>query len=120
MTGIPEPARPTPHKRRSAFAAAGPSQVATPSAVAPVAQPAPPVADARGRKRKAATTDILLSLPVEMKDRMVATLEHTRPRTGITSQQQFIRTAIEQLCGRLEAEFNESQPFPQPAQEINI
>lgn len=114
MTDIPEPARPAPHKRRSAFAGATPQAMAS-------AQPTPVAApDARGRKRKAATTDILLSLPVEMKDRMVATLEHTRPRTGITSQQQFIRTAIEQLCGRLEAEFNEAQPFPAPAQGITI
>lgn len=119
MTGIPEPARPAPHKRRSAFAGAAQPQETAPAPVSPPT-PVADVVDARGRKRKAATTDILLSLPVEMKDRMVATLEHTRPRTGITSQQQFIRTAIEQLCSRLETELNESKPFPRPAQGINI
>lgn len=119
MTGIPEPTRPAPHKRRSAFAPVPPPPDVLPTA-AERSVPAKNVTDTRGRKRKAATTDILLSLSVETKDRMVATLEHTRPRTGITSQQQFIRTAIEQLCSRLEAEYNESQPFAQPARDINI
>ncbi|MBQ7804426.1 MAG: hypothetical protein IJ372_07285 [Rhodococcus sp.] len=72
------------------------------------------------KKRKAATTDILLSLTEDLKDRMVATLEYTRPHTGITSQQQFIRTAIGQLCTRLETEFNDGQAFPPPAQGINL
>ena len=83
---------------------------------APIAQQAPPTA----KKRKVATTDILLSVSEELKERMVATLEHTRPRTGITSQQQFIRTAIDQLCKRLEAEFNNGEAFPPPAQNVNL
>jgi len=83
---------------------------------APVAQPAAPAP----KKRKVATTDILLSVSEELKERMVATLEHTRPRTGITSQQQFIRIAIEQLCKRLESDFNNGEAFPPPAQGVNL
>ena len=72
------------------------------------------------KKRKAQTTDILLSLEEELKDRMVAALEHTRPRTGIKSQQVFIRTAIDQLCTKLETQYNNGEPFPAPADEIAI
>ncbi|MBW4818407.1 hypothetical protein KTN60_30490 [Rhodococcus qingshengii] len=43
---------------------------------------------------------------------MVAALEHTRPRTGIKSQQVFIRTAIDQLCTKLETTYNNGEPFP--------
>ncbi|WP_194150320.1 hypothetical protein [Prescottella subtropica] len=91
---------------------------ATPESVAqqqPVADPAP-----REKKRKAATTDILLSLDVDLKERMVAALAHTRPRTGITSQQMFIRVAIEQLCARLETDYNGGQEFPPPADGITL
>lgn len=72
------------------------------------------------KRRKAATTDILLSLSEDLKKRMVATLEHTRPRTGITSQQQFIRTAIDLLCERLEGEFNNGEAFPPPVESVNL
>ncbi|WKX02023.1 hypothetical protein Q3O43_29555 (plasmid) [Rhodococcus aetherivorans] len=141
MSGIPEPTRPTPRRARNTFAqareslaaddaiSATPAPVAqqagaTPAPVAqqagatpaPVAQPAAPAP----KKRKVATTDILLSVSEELKERMVATLEHTRPRTGITSQQQFIRIAIEQLCKRLESDFNNGEAFPPPAQGVNL
>jgi len=97
-----------------------------PAAPEPVAHVTPavpkPVAHTESgpKKRKAATTDILLSISEDLKERMVATLEHTRPRTGITSQQQFIRTAIDQLCKRLETEYNNGEAFPPPAQGINL
>ncbi|MEV8195098.1 MULTISPECIES: hypothetical protein [Rhodococcus] len=141
MSGIPEPTRPTPRRARNTFAqareslaaddaisatpapvaqqaAATPAPVAQQAAATPasVAQPAAPAP----KKRKVATTDILLSVSEELKERMVATLEHTRPRTGITSQQQFIRIAIEQLCKRLESDFNNGEAFPPPAQGVNL
>ncbi|USI93064.1 hypothetical protein [Rhodococcus pyridinivorans] len=141
MSGIPEPTRPTPRRARNTFAQARESLAAddaisaTPAPVAqqagatpaPVAQqagatPAPVAQQAAPapKKRKVATTDILLSVSEELKERMVATLEHTRPRTGITSQQQFIRIAIEQLCKRLESDFNNGEAFPSPAQGVNL
>ncbi|MCD5422529.1 hypothetical protein LRS71_23740 [Rhodococcus pyridinivorans] len=141
MSGIPEPTRPTPRRARNTFAQARESLAAddaisaTPAPVAqqagatpaPVAQqagatPAPVAQQAAPapKKRKVATTDILLSVSEELKERMVATLEHTRPRTGITSQQQFIRIAIEQLCKRLESDFNNGEAFPPPAQGVNL
>lgn len=124
MSGIPEPARPAPRRSRNTFEQAAQSLkegTATPAvqpdatqkAVAQQTVPTP-------KKRKAATTDILLSLTEDLKDRMVATLEYTRPRTGITSQQQFIRTAIDQLCTRLETDFNDGEAFPPPAQGTNL
>lgn len=134
MSGIPEPARQAPRRPRNTFEQAAQSMKADDAK--PAAQPQQPVATPKPvaqqsstvaqqpatpqRKRKAATTDILLSLSEDLKDRMVATLEHTRPRTGITSQQQFIRTAIDQLCARLEADFNNGEAFPPPAQTINL
>lgn len=82
----------------------------------PSTQPDPP----RRPKRKVATTDILLSVDVELKERMVAALLHTQARTGITSQQQFIRVAIEQLCSRIEEHYNAGDPFPAPAEGIHV
>lgn len=60
-----------------------------------------------GRK----SADILLSLPVELKERMVNTITWTRPYTGIGQQQKFIRKAITDLCERLEEEFNSGKAF---------
>lgn len=130
MSGIPEPTRPTPRRARNTFAQAKESLAADDAisaTTAPVAQqagatPAPVAQQAAPapKKRKVATTDILLSVSEELKERMVATLEHTRPRTGITSQQQFIRIAIEQLCKRLESDFNNGEAFPPPAQGVNL
>ncbi|TCN53473.1 hypothetical protein EV641_106117 [Rhodococcus sp. SMB37] len=141
MSGIPEPVRPAPRRSRNTFAQAAESMKAedttsaTPAPVAqqPAATPAPvaqqsaatptPVAQQTSptpKKRKVATTDILLSVSEDLKERMVATLEYTRPRTGITSQQQFIRIAIDQLCKRLEAEYNNGEAFPPPAKSIEL
>ncbi|MFD6677293.1 hypothetical protein ACFWDA_23390 [Rhodococcus zopfii] len=137
MSGIPEPARPAPRRSRNTFEQAAqsmrtgdatPATPATPATQPAAVEPAPvaprpaPVAQQPEpqKKRKAATTDILLSLSEDLKKRMVATLEHTRPRTGITSQQQFIRTAIDQLCKRLESEFNNGEAFPPPVENVNL
>ena len=113
VAATPAPAAPVAQEAPATPPPVAHEVAATP---APIAQQAPPTA----KKRKVATTDILLSVSEELKERMVATLEHTRPRTGITSQQQFIRTAIDQLCKRLEAEFNNGEAFPPPAQNVNL
>lgn len=57
------------------------------------------------------SADVLLSLPVELKERMVNTITWTQPYTGIGHQQKFIRKAIADLCERLEDEFNAGEPF---------
>lgn len=130
MSGIPEPARPAPRRSRNTFEQAAqsmrtgdatPATPATPATQPAAVEPAPVAQQPEPqKKRKAATTDILLSLSEDLKKRMVATLEHTRPRTGITSQQQFIRTAIDQLCKRLESEFNNGEAFPPPVENVNL
>ncbi|WP_240482943.1 hypothetical protein [Rhodococcus opacus] len=144
MSAIPQPSRPAPRSRNT-FAQAAAKTTATPETVEPEAAATPsaapataarsatspatprqrkaasaPVKPTSEKKRKAQTTDILLSLEEELKDRMVAALEHTRPRTGIKSQQVFIRTAIDQLCTKLETQYNNGEPFPAPADEIAI
>lgn len=55
--------------------------------------------------------DVLLTLPLELKERMVNTITGTRPYTGIAHQQKFIRRAISELCDRLEEEFNAGEAF---------
>ena len=55
--------------------------------------------------------DILLSLPEDLKERMVNTITWTLPHTGIGQQQKFIRRAISDLCDRLERQFNNGEPF---------
>jgi hypothetical protein len=144
MSAIPKPAPPAPRSARNTFKQAAAQTTAMPEPVAPELAATSPVSPATTtppatstatpqqrksptpaklpaeKKRKAQTTDILLSLEEELKGRMVAALEHTRPRTGIKSQQQFIRTAIDQLCTKLETQYNCGEPFPAPADEIAI
>jgi hypothetical protein len=55
---------------------------------------------------------ILLTVDDELKRRMVATLAWTAGRTGISTQQEFIRAAIAAACQRLEDAHNNGQPFP--------
>jgi hypothetical protein len=57
------------------------------------------------------SADILLSLSIELKDRMVNAIAWTQPYTGIGHQQRFIRKAIADLCDRLEDEFNAGEAF---------
>ena len=71
------------------------------------------VADAPN-KRMVGSKDILLSLPEDLKVRMVNTITWSHPYTGIGQQQKFIREAISDLCDRLETEFNQGKPFPEP------
>ncbi|QTJ71365.1 hypothetical protein HYG77_38645 (plasmid) [Rhodococcus sp. ZPP] len=116
---MPEPVAPEP-AATSPVAPATTAPSATPTATPQQRKASAPARQPAEKKRKAQTTDILLSLEEELKDRMVAALEHTRPRTGIKSQQVFIRTAIDQLCARLENQYNNGEPFPAPADEIAI
>lgn len=131
-TEAPEAVAPAPQVGRPAQVAARPTQEP------PVAPPAesPSGSTTRGRTRRApqkpsaqapagagttaakrlgASKDILLSLPEDAKERMVNTITWTLPHTGIGQQQKFIRKAINELCDRLERDFNNGQPFPAPA-----
>lgn len=60
-----------------------------------------------GRK----SVDILLSVPEELKERMVNTIAWTQPHTGISTQQKFIRRAIADLCQQLEHDLNGGRAF---------
>ncbi len=62
-------------------------------------------------KHLVGSKDILLSLPEDLKERMVNTITWTQPHTGIGQQQKFIRKAILDLCERLEQDFNQGDPF---------
>ena len=66
-------------------------------------------------KRLGGSKDILLSLPEDLKERMVNTITWTQPHTGIGQQQKFIRKAIGDLCDRLERQYNNGNPFSPPA-----
>jgi hypothetical protein len=63
----------------------------------------------------AGSAKILLSLDDDVKARMVNALDWTRPHTGVKSQQQFIRKAIEALCDDLEKRYNGGEPFADTA-----
>lgn len=65
-------------------------------------------------KRLVGSRDILLSLPEDLKTRMVNTITWSHPYTGIGQQQKFIRKAITDLCERLENDYNQGKPFPEP------
>jgi hypothetical protein len=65
-------------------------------------------------KRLVGSKDILLSLPEDLKTRMVNTITWSHPYTGIGQQQKFIRKAITELCERLENDHNQGKPFPEP------
>ncbi len=92
------------------------TKTSKPRTVSPSAALRPPSETTPRRQVKGATTSILLQLPEDAKQRMVAALAWTSPRTGIKSQQSFMRTAISELCDRLEAEYNNGEPFPDPAE----
>ena len=57
------------------------------------------------------SVDILLSVPEDLKERMVNAITWTQPHTGFSHQQKFIRKAITDLCDRLENQFNEGKAF---------
>jgi len=141
--GIPKPDAPT--MRRSSMQQAGANEhglalVETPPAAAPVADTvsvtapvvhAPPSPKPRTASKSSAAAsesssnrlrnsrDVLLSLPEDLKDRMVNTIAWTSMHTGIDRQQKFMRIAIEELCTRIEGELNQGKPFAEAAKPVN-
>ena len=113
---IPNPDIP-PRTRRSAWSAAGASPTALPQPTPPEETPQDQTAKVANKKRPLRTVDILLSVPEELKQRMVNTILWTAPRTGVQHQQKFIRQGIEELCARYEAEYNAGANFSVPEDE---
>ncbi|WP_433603749.1 hypothetical protein ACQPXH_33155 (plasmid) [Nocardia sp. CA-135953] len=68
--------------------------------------------EARRPKRPADTTDILLSVPTELSERLESVLAYTYPHTGVKSKQAFIRAAIARACAEHEARFNDGDRWP--------
>jgi len=64
-------------------------------------------------KRLAGSSDILLSVPDELKRRMESVIAYTYPHTGIQHQQEFIRAAIAKSCAEYEARFNNGDQWPE-------
>lgn len=147
MSSIPEPNLPPARPRRSSFATATPVTSAPPKSSqkptsepktaepepkptaaptrqtprAPSRQSAPaspaPRPSAAAKRSPSFSRDILLSVSDEQKARLENTVAWTAPRTGVKSQQAFIRWGIEELCSRLEQEYNDGKPFdPIPGQ----
>lgn len=91
----------------------------TPRAPAERPAPASPVSRpySAAKRSPAFSRDILLSVADEQKARLENTVAWTAPRTGVKSQQAFIRWGIDELCSRLEQEYNDGKPFdPIPGQ----
>ncbi|AYF78137.1 hypothetical protein D7D52_34780 [Nocardia yunnanensis] len=63
-------------------------------------------------KRLAGSSDILLSLPTDLKDRMERVIAYTRPYTGVDSQQEFIRRAVAKACAEHEGQYHNGERFP--------
>ncbi|WP_180819519.1 hypothetical protein [Gordonia terrae] len=78
-----------------------------------------PPAATTAKRSPAFSRDILLSVSDEQKSRLENTVAWTAPRTGVKSQQAFIRWGIEELCSRLEQEYNSGEPFD-PIAEQNL
>lgn len=73
--------------------------------------PTPRPAATAAKRGAAFSRDILLSVSEEQKARLENTVAWTAPRTGVKSQQAFIRWGIDELCSRLEREYNAGKPF---------
>ena len=143
MSGIPKPESPV--MRRSSMAQAGAAEkglalVEAPPAEASVADTvgtdapvvhtppsprprtaakSPAAASESSSNRLRNSRDVLLSLPEDLKDRMVNTIAWTSMHTGIDRQQKFMRIAIEELCERIEGELNQGKPFAAAAKPIS-
>ena len=136
---IPKPEFPEPRKRRSsiaqAAAAVADGETATSGETPGAPQSRQPDTGSGGQsrggrastrtgggaprvessnKRLVGSRDILLSLPEDLKERMVNTMTWAQPHTGIGQQQKFIRKAILDLCERLERDLNQGNPYPAP------
>jgi hypothetical protein len=66
----------------------------------------------RRDRRPADSTDILLSIPTELAERLESVLAYTYPHTGIKTKQQFIRDAVRRACAEHEARFNDGDRWP--------
>ena len=64
------------------------------------------------RRRALREKDILLSVPEDLKDRMVNTIAWTRPFTGIHQQQKFIRKGIAERMRAARAPVQHGQTLP--------
>ncbi|WP_260973473.1 hypothetical protein [Mycolicibacterium llatzerense] len=98
-------------------AAATPPARPRPAAVVPPPSEPEPQPQARNKRIAGESKDILLSMPDVEKARMVNTIAHTTPRTGIKHQSKFIRYAVAKLCQELEDQYNNGEPFEAPAVE---
>ncbi|WP_345346907.1 ParB family protein [Rhodococcus olei] len=65
----------------------------------------------RGRTRTKQTN---VPLPVDLRARMEAAAVHTLPHEGLNSMTRFIAVAAEELCERLEREYNGGRRFDPP------
>jgi hypothetical protein len=144
MSGIPKPESPV--MRRSSMAQAGaaekglalveapPAEASAADTAAAVVDPvvhtppspkprtvtkSPAAASGTSSNRLRNSRDVLLSLPEDLKDRMVNTIAWTSMHTGIDRQQKFMRIAIEELCERIEGELNQGKPFAEAAKPVN-
>jgi hypothetical protein len=100
-------------------AAAAPVRHAAPSSKPRLEGKSPAAASETSSNRLRNSRDVLLSLPEDLKDRMVNTIAWTSMHTGIDRQQKFMRIAIEELCERIEGELNQGKPFADAAKPIN-
>ncbi|WP_280186328.1 MULTISPECIES: hypothetical protein [Nocardia] len=64
-------------------------------------------------KRLAGSSDILLSLPSDLKERMKSVIAYTYPHTGINEQQAFLRWSVSKLCAELEDRYNDGKQWPE-------
>ena len=119
MTGIPKPPLPDPAAPIPPRNPFGRSSVRPPEPEEPQYEGSRghmgDRADAEPRrpKRPADSTDILLSVPTELSERLESVLAYTYPHTGVKTKQQFIREAIRRACAEHEARFNDGQQWPQ-------
>lgn len=128
--GIPKPALPDPAAgrgaRRNPFKLTPdpePAAEPTPPDPAQAAAPAPtahrgdsPPSQPRTRvarpKRPANTTDVLLSLPLDLHERLESVIAYTYPVTGVRTKQAFLRSAVERACQELEERYNGGNRWP--------
>ena len=115
---IPAPPAEPVIERADDATAASRRPTTTPRAKPRPQQRASSAAPDTASKRLSNSRDILLSVPDDLKERMVNTIAWTNMHTGISHQQKFIRRAIEELCERLESDHNQGEPFPDAAKPV--
>lgn len=63
-------------------------------------------------KRMARSKDKLVSLPLDLAERLESVVAYTHPFTGNSEHSVFIREAIAEKCARMEAQFNNGKRWP--------